>query len=73
MSEISATQAGLDGIRRNLEQFDRAAARLSGAPRTGDLAADLVDLQTAKYGVQIGVKVVRAADELVGSLLDVIR
>jgi hypothetical protein len=72
MNDIQATQAGLEGIRRNLERFDRAAQRLSRAPR-GDLAGDLVDLKISKIGVQAGVKVVQAVDEMIGTLLDVIR
>lgn len=70
MSALSPIGNALDGIRRNLGRFDETAARLARTAPGDDLPRDFVELRIAKYGVQVAVAVVRAADELTGSLLD---
>jgi flagellar basal-body rod protein FlgC len=37
-----------------------------------DLAEEIVDLQTTKYGFQANLKTLKAEDEILGSLLDIL-
>ena len=73
MSAVPGIQAALFGIQKHLEQFERTAGRLARQAPDGDLAHDMVELLTAKHGVQANAATVRAADELTGTLLDVLR
>ncbi len=70
MSAISASVFAIYGIQANLRRLDDAANRIAGQPSDSDLAADLVDLKTAKNVISANAKVIKTADELLGTLLD---
>lgn len=71
MSEIGAIQSGLYGLRTHLREFEETATRIVQDPLS-DPARDFVDLQTRRHAVAASAKVVRAADELLGTLLDAV-
>jgi hypothetical protein len=73
MLPMSPTSIALVGIRDQLLRFDEAAARLARTAPGPDMARDLVELNLLKYGVQANVATVRAADQMTGTLLDVLR
>ena len=72
MASIAGLESALFGIRENLKQFERTAERISRQAPGGDRAGDMVGLITSKAGVQANVKVARTADELIGTLLDIL-
>jgi len=59
------------GMHAGFDRLDRAAKALARDGAAGDPAGRIVDLQQARRDVQVGVAVVRTADEMIGSLLDV--
>ena len=62
---IAGINNGLDGMRRNATEIARAT---SGDGT--DSTRALVDLRADQRQVEASVKVVKAADEMLGSLLD---
>jgi len=72
MPVIPAMNSALFGIHESLRRFDETASRLAVTAPGDDLAGDLVGLKVAKYGVQANVAVVQAADEMTGTLLDIL-
>lgn len=63
----------LAGLRDNLLRFEKTATRLARNPPGPEMARDLVELNRVEYGVGANVAIVRAADEMIGTLLDVLR
>ncbi len=63
---IAGINNGLDGMRRNATEIARATTG-NGA----DIPHALVDLRTNQHQVEASVKVIKSADEMLGSLLDV--
>lgn len=78
MNGPSALQSGLQGIHRGLNQLNQHAAEIASAkqldPATAsntDLTRSLVGLKQSEIQVAISAKVLGAADETIGTLLDV--
>ena len=69
MSTIGAYQAALSGLRANLERFESTATRAVTGP-LDDLAENLVDLKARQHAVSASARTGRAADEMIGALLD---
>lgn len=83
---IDAIGTALGGLQRNQESFARHAQRiaLAGAPPASagpdapdgaadtdvDLAQEMVGLMTSRSGYEANLAVVRAADGMLGTLLD---
>src|SRR4029079_9905864 len=63
----SATSGMLDATNR----FDRASARIA-QPEPTDLHRDRVDQITAKHDLAANVATVRTADEMLGTLIDIV-
>ena len=78
---LSAIGAGLQA---SLQAYDRSAAAVSAAAADvgsddvasvnagGDLAGAMVGSNVAALGVQVNVALIRATDQMLGSLLDVL-
>jgi len=69
---IDAIDQGLAGIGAGFDRLDRVAGRIASEGAEGDLAGNLVELQLARHEVRANVAVVRTADEMIGTLLDVL-
>lgn len=69
---ISALSQALAGIDAHTRLAEAAASRVARDGAGGDLAGSLIDLQRAKRGIQANVASVRTADEIIGTLLDVL-
>ena len=71
----SAHHMGALGIQRGLEQIGHGAVRTAGAESLkgvrNDLGNVLVGMEEGKLQAQASAKVVRATDEVIGSLLNV--
>jgi hypothetical protein len=68
---LGAISLGLNGIAAGFDRLDRAAGRLARDGAGDDLATNMVELRRARHEVHAGLAVVRAADELTGTILDV--
>ncbi|HWS74240.1 MAG TPA: hypothetical protein VN324_03760 [Quisquiliibacterium sp.] len=74
MSSTPIGQTGLQGLRESLERAQAAASRVVTSAALGDagqLTGAIVDLQAAKRQAEASAQVVRAADDTLGTLLDV--
>lgn len=79
---INAISTALGGLQRNQRTFEQHAERISrsGAPDAAegmsqpriDLATEMVGLLQSRRGYEANLPVIRAADEMIGSLLDVL-
>jgi hypothetical protein len=72
MVELSATHTALRAIEEQLARLERTARRIAVQAPLGDLPGDLLELRLAHHGVAANVKVVKTADEMLGSLLDIL-
>jgi len=82
MNSISAFQSGLQGIQRGLNELNRHAADIASAKQfspqtaadtdlTTDLTTSLIGLKQSELQVAISTKVIEAADNTIGTLLDI--
>jgi hypothetical protein len=68
-------QVGFQGLRDSLERAQAAATRVVSSAAGGDagqLTEAIVELQAAKLQAGAAAQVVRAADDTLGTLLDVL-
>jgi len=79
MSSIPAYQSGLLGIQRGLNSLNRHAADIASANQFNNsttsninLTESLVGLKQSEIQVAISAKVLEAASDTIGTLLDVI-
>lgn len=73
MSGSINLNSGLMGVRSGIESMHKAASEISnqGVANTDDLAKSLVDLKVSQLQVSASAQVVKAADEMIGTLLDI--
>ena len=69
VSTISQAAQGLD---TGFDRLSRAADRIARNGDSDDLAGNMVDMLKARQDVRANVTVVRTADEMIGTLLDVL-
>ena len=75
MSGNQIGQVGFQGLRDSLERAQAAATRVVASAAGGDagqLIEAIVELQAAKLQAGAAAQVVRAADDTLGTLLDVL-
>lgn len=68
---VGAISSGMHGIAAGLSRLDTAAARIARDGSGDHSAANAVDLMRARHEVRASLAVVRAADDVIGSILDV--
>lgn len=68
---LGAIGYGLQGLTAGFDRLDRAAASIARDGDSDRLATNAVDLLKAKHEVRAGVAVLRAADAMTGTILDV--
>ena len=68
---VKGVEAALGGIASRLDSFQRAAGRIAN-PRDATLERDIVQTMDDATGVKANAKVLRAADDMVGTLIDII-
>lgn len=66
----SVANIALGGIHRGLSQLDSAAQQV--ATGEGELATQFVELQQASSQIELNAQVIRVADEMVGTLIDLL-
>ena len=70
----SALNSGYMGLQKATQQADESSARLaqlSTQPNQVDPTTELVSLKVAEQGGQVAAEVVKTADEMMGTLLDI--
>ncbi len=67
---LPAIGQGLNGIAAGFDRLDKAAARIAGDGDSTNLVSNVVDLMQAKNQVRTNLAVVKSADEMVGTILD---
>jgi len=70
-SMLGAIGHGLQGLTAGFDRLDRTAAAIARDTGSDRLAANAVDLLKAKQEVRASVAVLRVADEMTGTILDV--
>lgn len=70
MNAISIAQAGLNAAFQRFDASARRTAQFGRADGDVDLGAEAVEQVEAKQSVEANVAVIRAADQMLGSLLD---
>lgn len=76
MSVNSILSTGVQGIQSGLQRANRAAGEIASAGigtggQGGDLATPIVDLKLSELQVKASAAVIRTADEVVGTLIDI--
>lgn len=66
---LQGIQRGLDGLRRNASEI-ASADQLNQAGQDTDLEGSLLEMQQNKTQVQASAKVVSAADEVLGTIIN---
>ena len=70
----SVLSAGLQGIKAGIDRSDRAAGRIAGfgsSLETGDAAASMIDLKVSEIQVKASASVIKTADQVLGTLVDI--
>lgn len=68
---MDALSSAVHGMRAGFDRLDRTAGRIARDADGAALAANMVDLLRARHEVRANAAVVRAADDLAGTILDV--
>lgn len=77
------TQSGLIGIQKGMQGMQKAAGEIASAKHFNlqnpeesasgkTLVESIVEMKASSHQVQASAKVVKAADEMIGSILDVL-
>lgn len=66
---VAAIQSGLAGYQSQVQRLEQTAQRVAERP-LDRLPDNVVDLRTSELGAKANIAVVKAADETLGTLLD---
>ena len=62
--------SAMAAINRHLRQLEGAAGRIARQEPHPDLAHEMVHLLLSSHGVKVNMKVMKTADQLVGTIFD---
>ena len=68
---MGAIDQSLSGVRGGFDRLESSAVRIARDGAEGDLAGNVVDLMRARQDVRANAAALRTADQMIGSLLDV--
>jgi hypothetical protein len=69
---IRGLDAAMGGMQRQVARFERAAGSIAKGPEGGgDLIADTVEQIDAKAAFSANLSVIRTADEMLGTLINI--
>ena len=74
MSVTSVLSTGVQGVQAGMNRANQAAgdiARFGTTEQNGDLATSLVDLKVSEQQVKASAAVIKSADEMMGTLIDI--
>jgi hypothetical protein len=64
--------AAVGGLAAQIQRFERSAARVAQGGASGDYVSEAVEQMDVTHAVKANIKVIRAADEMVGTLFDIV-
>ena len=64
--------AAVGGLAAQIQRFERSAARVAQNGAGGDYVGEAVEQMDVTHAVKANIKVIRAADEMVGTLFDIV-
>ena len=73
MAVISGIDAGIAGWKAALKSLDRTAQQIASNSDEVDPAQSMVDLKVAETSAKANLKTIKTADEMIGTLLDLVR
>jgi hypothetical protein len=68
---VKGLDSAVAGIDSRLASFERAAKRIAQPGGDATLVRDIVQTMDDSHGVEANAKVVRAADDMLGTLIDI--
>lgn len=68
---IASISSAMTGIASATDRFDRASARIAQA-EPPDLIGDRVEQRMAKHELAANLATVRTADEMIGTVIDIV-
>lgn len=68
---ISSLSSAMSGMADATSRFDGASARIA-RPESGDVVRDRVEQIAAEHDFAANVATVRTADEMIGTLIDIV-
>lgn len=72
MSINSVFSSGLQGVQAGMNRVNQAGGRIAIGPvDAGELAQPMVDLKIGEHQVGMSANVIKAADEMIGTLIDI--
>lgn len=73
MTNITALQAGLNGVYSGMKSLNQNAAKIANAniESTHDLTEPLVNILQSEQQVKASAKVIEASNTMLGSILDI--
>lgn len=74
MSVNSVLSTGIQGVQAGISRANQAAGEIARAGTTdqnGDLLTPIVNLKISEQQVKASAAVIKAADEMVGTLIDI--
>jgi hypothetical protein len=74
MSVNSVLSAGVQGVQAGISRANQAAgdiARAGTTDQNGDLLTPIVDLKISEQQVKASAAVIKSADEMMGTLIDI--
>ena len=76
MASPISLNAAVTGINRGLNSLDRVSADIAGVATNkvnnpASLAKSMIELRESQHQVSASVKVLKAADDMIGTLLDI--
>jgi len=69
---VEAIASALSGIQKNLTSFNKSADKLSKNELNTEFARDVVDMKVAKKGVELNASVLKRAEEMTGTIIDIL-
>lgn len=74
MSVNSVLSTGIQGVQTGMNRASQAAgdiARFGTTEQNGDLVTPIVDLKVSEQQVKASAAVIKAADDMLGTLIDI--
>jgi hypothetical protein len=71
LSMIPAVGGALAGIAAQVSRFEKSAARVAAPAANPDYVQETVEQMGAEHAIRANINVIKAADEMVGTLIDI--
>lgn len=72
MSVGSAMNSALSGIQQSFDKLDLAASRIAAPADVDQVTQSAIETIEAKHGVKVNTRVLQVADEMLGTMLDML-